>query len=139
MARKLGGDGNCDPPFFHLERLTDDSAFILMLVGNDFLPNLPTLDIADGTLSVMMHLYRRVLPIMGGYLVKEGLIDATRFEFFMEKLALLEEGALIQKQEDVENSALERRRGPPKGFSAVELDSLFGILNDPLHRATCQL
>ena len=37
-------------------------------VGNDFLPCIPHLDIADGSLNLMMNVYRDLLPSMGGYL-----------------------------------------------------------------------
>ena len=37
-----------------------------MFVGNDFLPCLPHLDIADGSLNLMMNVYRDIMPTLGG-------------------------------------------------------------------------
>merc|ERR1719235_2587667 len=44
---------NLDPKWFDVERVIDDVILICMLVGNDFLPPLPTLDIAEGALDNM--------------------------------------------------------------------------------------
>lgn len=46
-------------PFkFELERVIDDFVFMCVLVGNDFLPNIPHLDISDGALNHMMNMYK---------------------------------------------------------------------------------
>ena len=46
-------------PFeFELERVIDDFVFMCVLVGNDFLPNMPHLDISDGALNHMMNMYK---------------------------------------------------------------------------------
>jgi 5'-3' exoribonuclease 1 len=56
------------PPRFELERVIDDFVFMCFFVGNDFLPCIPHLDIADGSLNLMMNVYRDLLPHIGGYL-----------------------------------------------------------------------
>ena len=56
------------PEPFVLERVIDDFVFMCMFVGNDFLPCLPHLDIADGSLNLMMNVYRDIMPTLGGYL-----------------------------------------------------------------------
>jgi 5'-3' exonuclease len=55
---------------FDLERIIDDFVFICFLIGNDFLPNLPALDIAEGGLDVLFRFYAEVLPEAGGYLTE---------------------------------------------------------------------
>ena len=39
-------------------RAVDDFAFMCMLVGNDFLPGMPHLDVADGALNLMLRACR---------------------------------------------------------------------------------
>lgn len=134
LVEDLGADNNSNLPFFDVERLTDDFVFILMLIGNDFLPNLPTLDIADGTLDVLLHLYKRVLPIFDGYLTFEGSIIPHRLEFFLAKLGLLEQDVLKAKKEMEANGSESRGRRAYRGktFANVDLDILFGFhLMDP--------
>lgn len=38
--------------------MIDDFVFMCVLVGNDFLPNIPHLDISDGALNHMMNMYK---------------------------------------------------------------------------------
>jgi hypothetical protein len=85
-------------PFgYDLERIVDDFVFLAMLVGNDFLPPLPTLDIAEGALNSLFDIYKEELPAMGGYLTNEGVFDAARLERILARLAALEEGVLAQR------------------------------------------
>lgn len=141
ITLELGADGNNHLPFFDKERVLDDFVFILMLIGNDFLPNLPTLDIADGTLSVMLHLYKRIFPLLGGYLTDAGSISPLRFEFFLSKLALLEEEVLRHRKELASSSSRDERGGRKRGartlsYSPSELDNVFELYapegSDPL-------
>ncbi|CAN0431254.1 unnamed protein product, partial [Scytosiphon promiscuus] len=75
-------------PFkFELERVIDDFVFMCVLVGNDFLPNIPHLDISDGALNHMMNMYKVLLPKMGGYLTKKDQIHHGRLEMFMHEVS----------------------------------------------------
>lgn len=134
IVLELGADFNDRLPYFDIERLFDDFVFMLMLIGNDFLPTLPTLDIADGTLSVMLHLYKRLLPLMGGFLTDSGKICAGRFEFFVAKLAMIEYEVLKHKKDNQQSSnnnsdGHRRRRGGARSLacSPSDLDELFAL------------
>ncbi|KAL1116455.1 hypothetical protein AAG570_004928 [Ranatra chinensis] len=90
-------------PFkYDLERIIDDWVLMCFLVGNDFIPNLPGLNIADGALQLLYKTYISVLPSLGGgYLVSDGIVfwgregyindggtlNLSNFEGYLRKLA----------------------------------------------------
>lgn len=75
------------------------------LVGNDFIPHLPHLHIANGALTILYKAYTEVLPSLDGmlhlyciyfqvklslilgYINEGGNLNLSRFEKFMQQLA----------------------------------------------------
>ena len=85
-------------PFpFDLERVIDDFVLMCILVGNDFLPHSPVLDIAEGGMDTLFETYRRLLPEVGGYLTRAQLIDHARLEAYLAALAAGEAETLIER------------------------------------------
>lgn len=63
------------------ERIVDDFILLTFLVGNDFLPHLPTLDISEHAFDVLINAYRSLWEEQPGYIVYQGEIhDVGRFE-----------------------------------------------------------
>ena len=74
------------------ERIIDDFVFICFLVGNDFLPNLPSLKIREGAIDALIYLYKKLLPTMDGYLTNgKGQLHLSRCEILFQKLAKVED------------------------------------------------
>lgn len=68
-------------------RIVDDFVFMCMLVGNDFIPHMPHLDISDGAIELMFRVYRRLLPVWGGFLTERHKLHPDRLEHFLRVLA----------------------------------------------------
>jgi len=78
-------------PFeYNPERVYDDFVLMCFLVGNDFVPTLPGLDIAEGSLNSFFTLYKELLPTLDGYLMENGVPVLTRFEKVFDYLAIQE-------------------------------------------------
>jgi 5'-3' exoribonuclease 1 len=76
---------------YSLDRIVDDFVFMCMMVGNDFLPHSPHLEINGGAISLMMTNYIDLLPGWGGYLTDREKLHPKRFEQFVYNLAVYEE------------------------------------------------
>lgn len=72
---------------YNLERIIDDWVLMGFLVGNDFIPHLPHMHIAQDALPTIWKTYKQMLPIMGGYLNDKGKINMVRLEQFLVALA----------------------------------------------------
>lgn len=76
---------------YDVRRVIDDFIFLCMLVGNDFLPHIPHLEINNGALSLMLNNYVDLLGEWGGYLTDKEKIHPGRLEQCMYTLAVFEE------------------------------------------------
>lgn len=125
---------------FDLERALDDWVFMCFFVGNDFLPHLPSLEIRENGIDTLMGVWRQNLPIMGGYVTKDGSVELEKVQFILDGLAKQEdaifmsrrkaderreEGAKRRKIQDARGNG--RGRGGNGGFGH---DSPLGNVND---------
>jgi 5'-3' exonuclease len=79
---------------FDIERIIDDFVFFCFFIGNDFLPSLSALDIAEGALEHLIAGYKSLLPTMTDYITDSGIIHWDRAEPFIALLAAHEDANL---------------------------------------------
>jgi len=70
---------------FDLEKIIDDFALMTFFVGNDFLPNLPSLEINQNAFGILFDLYKQLVPTIG-YLHNRGKLNIKTFETFISHL-----------------------------------------------------
>ncbi|CAG7833351.1 unnamed protein product [Allacma fusca] len=75
---------------YNLENIIDDWILMCILVGNDFVPNLPHLHITTNALPMVYARYMNVLPKLGGYINENGLLNLQRFEAFLREISVFD-------------------------------------------------
>ena len=94
-------------PFtFDLELAIDDWIFMIFFVGNDFLPHLPSLEIREGAIDVLLKIWRAELHRMGGYLTDHGKVNLDRAQVVLQGLAKSED-EIFQKRKDGESTLIQ--------------------------------
>jgi len=100
---------NVKTPFTKdFERIVDDFVFLCFFVGNDFIPQLPSMYIRQGALDSILIIYKKLLPNLGGYLTCEGKINYKRLNAIFEKLTMLEEALFKEKGVVIESTKKQR-------------------------------
>ncbi|MES1916221.1 MAG: hypothetical protein MHM6MM_008061, partial [Cercozoa sp. M6MM] len=91
LEHELRVDLSKAPFDWDFERVIDDFVFLCFFVGNDFLPHLPSLEIREGAIDHLMLLYKKVLPMLGGYIGNgDGTLNFRRVNVLLAHLGEIE-------------------------------------------------
>jgi 5'-3' exoribonuclease 1 len=100
-----------------LEMVIDDFVLMCMLVGNDFIPHLPSMDIGEGGLDVMIELYKEVVPKRHGYFTDGmGGIRWSSFQILLARLSQIEPEIFEKRDADLKKylKQMKKRMGAEK-------------------------
>ena len=106
---------------FDLERIIDDFVFFCFFIGNDFLPSLSALDIADGSLDKLIEQYKGLLPTMTDYITEAGTIHWDRAEKFIALLGTHENQVFQGRIDEINYSKRNERRGGDRELQATSV------------------
>ena len=83
---------------FDVERAIDDWIFLCFFVGNDFLPHLPSLELREGAIDILLKIYKELQGQLGGYICDGGKVDLQRAQMIMQGLAKVEPTIFEKRQ-----------------------------------------
>lgn len=104
------------------ERIIDDFIFLTFLVGNDFLPHLPTLDISEHAFDVLINAYRQLYEENPGYIVANGEIaDYDRLGKFFAIIGSQEYDILANREVEKKDYMARQRKNNAFAISEEDL------------------
>ena len=90
---------------FDLERIIDDFVFFSTFVGDDFLPNLPGVEITHNAFEYIFLAYQTILPAIG-YINDHGDLDLSKVSILLQELHSLEIQLFNSQKEEYANFVL---------------------------------
>lgn len=92
-------DGACD-------RIIDDFVFLMIFCGNDFMPQIPFLNIASNCIQLMINAYCELLEEEHRFITADNKPDLGLLQLILKKVKIVEETTFLEKTSDYITSLL---------------------------------
>ncbi|EUD65528.1 hypothetical protein C922_04034 [Plasmodium inui San Antonio 1] len=111
---------------FNINRVVDDIVFLSFLVGNDFLPHIPNIDINEGSMNEILNAYIYYIYRYNNYITLKDKVHIQRLKIIL-KILSAQEFSYFLKRGNQENVIEFTDEGKYKGYYYLQK---FGV-EDP--------
>ncbi|KAI3381230.1 hypothetical protein SNEBB_010442 [Seison nebaliae] len=97
----------------NIDRLIDDWVFLCFFVGNDFLPQLPFMEIYDNAIPSIVNLYKETIrkhEMYDQYLTANGNLNLSLIQKLLLEINIVYEDSIFQKKRNDQLGFARRRR-----------------------------
>lgn len=112
--------------------IINDFIFICYLMGNDFLPHLPSLDIYENAIDTLIDKYIDCFCDLNEYLIINKNINDRFFIKLIEELYLIEEETLISYYSDKKKQKFRCKSDDPFDIEMARIENLMFKIDDPV-------
>ncbi|EDL45464.1 hypothetical protein PVIIG_04306 [Plasmodium vivax India VII] len=85
---------------FNISRVVDDIVFLSFLVGNDFLPHIPNVDINEGSMNEILNAYIFYIYKYGNYITLKDKVHIQRLKIILKILSAQEFSYFLKRGND---------------------------------------
>lgn len=121
------------------ENVIRDFIFICYLMGNDFLPHLPSLDIYNNAIDTLIMKYMECHYELREYIVIGNTINWKFFKMLIEELYLIEEETLINAYSSKKKKRFNCKSSDPYDIEISKIENLMFKIKDPIEIGKGQL
>lgn len=121
------------------ENIIRDFIFICYLMGNDFLPHLPSLDIYENAIDTLIMKYIECHYELREYIINGNNINWKFFKMIIEELYLIEEETLVSSYSSKKKFRNNCKSTDPYDIEISKIENLLFKIKDPVKLGQGQL